>query len=162
MTCLAGNGADWGIKVSGLGGRWLTAPVPVVHGRYFDGYTERDASPVIGDSEIAETMGLGAFAMSGAPALARYVGGTPEEAARLASDMYESTLAEHPRLKIPALNYRGTPMGIDVRLVVERGIRPIFNSGIAHRTAGVGQIGAGYGRVPMACFEAALASLECA
>lgn len=160
VTCLAGNGIDWGIKVSGLGGRWFTAPVPVVHGHYFDGYTERDASPVIGDSEIAETMGLGAFAMTGAPALARYVGGTPEEAARLALEMYEITLAEHPRFKIPALNYRGTPMGIDLRSVVKRGICPIFNSGIAHRTPGVGQIGAGFGRVPMACFEAALANLE--
>ncbi|MDH3581793.1 MAG: DUF1116 domain-containing protein, partial [Hyphomicrobiales bacterium] len=159
VTCLAANGDEWGIKVSGTGSKWFTAPVPTVQGHYFDGFGIEDASPVIGDSEIAETIGLGAFAMSGAPALARYVGGTAERATAMAEEMYEITLDEHPHFKIPALNYRGTPFGIDVQLVVERNIEPIFNSGIAHRIPGIGQIGAGFGRVPMACFEAALNEL---
>ena len=124
-----------------------------------EGYSEADAGPVIGDSEIAETMGLGAFAMAGAPALARYVGGTVEEASRMTLDMYAITLAEHPRFKIPALGYRGTPFCIDVRRVIETGIAPVFNTGIAHRLAGVGQIGAGYGRVPLACFASAREAL---
>lgn len=160
VTALAANGDEWGIKVSGTGAMWFTAPVPILSGHYFEGFSAADASPVIGDSEIAETFGLGAFAMSGAPALARYVGGTPEAAAAMAAEMYEITLAEHTRFKIPALNYRGTPLGIDIRRVLARGIEPIFNSGIAHRTAGVGQIGAGFGRVPLACFERAWAAFQ--
>lgn len=160
VTCLAANGVRFGIKVSGLGDGWLTAPVPVVQGRYFEGYSAEDANPVIGDSEIAETMGLGAFAMAGAPALARYVGGTPEEAARLALEMYSITLAEHPRFTIPALGFRGTPTGIDARKVVERGLAPIFNTGIAHRVPGIGQIGAGFARTPLECYAAALEELD--
>lgn len=115
---------------------------------------------MIGDSEIAETMGLGAFAMAGAPALARSVGGTPEEATRLALEMYPITLAEHPRFTIPALGFRGTPTGIDARKVVELGLTPIFNTGIAHRVPGIGQIGAGFARTPLECFRTALAELE--
>ena len=160
VTCMAANGVRFGIKVSGLAGQWSTAPVPSIHGQYFQSYGPDDSSPVIGDSEIAETMGLGAFAMSGAPALARYVGGTPEEATRLSLDMYALTLAEHPRFKVPALSYRGTPLGIDVRRIVEQGLEPIFNTGIAHRTSGIGQIGAGFGRVPLACCAQALDALR--
>jgi len=159
VTAIAFNGATGGIRLGGLGGRWCTAPVPIARGQYFEGYKESDAGPVIGDSEIAETMGLGAFAMAGAPALARYVGGSVDEATRLTTEMYGITLAEHPRFKIPALGYRGTPFGIDVRRVVEKGIAPVFNTGIAHRTPGVGQIGAGFGRVPLACFAAAYEAL---
>ncbi|MFQ5898630.1 MAG: DUF1116 domain-containing protein [Candidatus Methylomirabilia bacterium] len=160
VTCMSANGVRFGIKVSGLGGRWVTAPVPDVQGRLFEGYQPEDANPVIGDSEIAETMGLGAFAMAGAPALARYVGGTPEEAKRLALEMYSITLAEHPRFTIPALGFRGTPTAIDVRRVVEHGVAPIFNTGIAHRIPGVGQIGAGFARTPLECYTAALGELH--
>lgn len=158
VTCMAGNGVEWGIKVSGQGSRWFTAPVPSIEGTYSEGFGAADASPVIGDSEIAETLGLGAFAVSAAPALSRYVGGTFREAMRLSLDMYEITIAEHSALQIPALEFRGTPLGIDVRRVVATGIEPIFNTGIAHRQPGVGQIGAGYGRTPMACCVAALNS----
>ncbi len=160
VTCMSANGVDFGIKVSGLGDRWFTAPVPTVEGRYFEGYGPEEANAVIGDSEIAETTGLGAFAMAAAPALARYVGGTPEEATRLALEMYGITIAEHPRFTIPALGFRGTPTGIDVRRVVERGLTPLFNTGIAHKTPGIGQIGAGFVRTPPACYEAALAALS--
>jgi hypothetical protein len=160
VTAIAFNGVRCGIRVSGLGQHWWTAPVPVVEGAYFSGYNAADAGPVIGDSEIAEALGLGAFAMAGAPALARYVGGTVAEATRLTQRMYAITLAEHPRFTVPTLDYRGTPFGIDVRRVVETGVLPVFNTGIAHRIAGTGQIGAGYGRVPLECFSAALAGLR--
>ena len=159
VTCMAMSGVDFGIKVSGLGERWITGPLPQVQGQYFESYGPADANPAIGDSEIAETTGLGGFAMAAAPALARYVGGTPEESARLSVEMYEITVDEHPRFNIPSLNYRGTPCGIDVRKVVATGITPIFNTGIAHKTPGIGQIGAGYARTPLVCFEKALAAL---
>jgi hypothetical protein len=160
VTCMAANGARFGIQLSGLAGQWFTAPIPKLHGRYFKEFTVNDAGPMIGDSVIAETIGLGAFAMVGAPALAAYVGGTYEEATRLALEMYEITLSEHPRYKTPALNYRGTPFGIDAQRVVSSGVTPIFNSGIAHRNSGIGQIGAGFGRAPLGCFQAAVDALR--
>ena len=160
VTCMAMSGVEFGLKLSGLGDRWFTGPLPVVTGQYFEGYGADDANPAIGDSEIAETTGLGGFAMAAAPALARFVGGTPAEAARLSQEMYEITVDEHSRFNIPILEYRGTPCGIDAEKVVATGITPIFNTGLAHKTPGIGQIGAGYARTPLACFEAALAALE--
>jgi Protein of unknown function (DUF1116) len=159
VTSMAFNGVHCGIRVSGHGSRWWTAPVGPVQGQYFEGYGPEDAGPTIGDSEIAETIGLGAFAMAGAPVLARYIGGTIEQATRFTLGMYQITLGEHPRFTIPALGFRGTPLGIDARRVVETGIGPVFNTGIAHRMPGVGQIGAGYSRAPMACFGQALEEL---
>lgn len=159
VTCFATNGLRFGIKISGRPDAWWTAPVPIIEGRYFQGYGPGDANPVIGDSEIAECFGLGAFAMSAAPALSQYVGGSPEAAARLAAGMYAITLGEHPRFTIPSLSYRGTPFGVDAQKVVDQKIEPIFNTGIAHRDPGVGQIGAGLGRVPLACFQRALEGL---
>jgi hypothetical protein len=38
-------------------------------------------------------------------------------------------------------------------------VLPIINTGIAHRQAGVGQIGAGITTAPMSCFNDALAAL---
>jgi hypothetical protein len=160
VTSFAANGARFGIKISSHPDAWFTAPVPTIEGRYFEGYGFGDASPVIGDSEIAECFGLGAFAMAAAPALAPYVGGTPEEAVRLAAGMYAITLGEHPHFRIPSLSYRGTAFGVDARRVVAERIEPVFNTGIAHREPGVGQIGAGLGRVPLACFESALGALR--
>jgi hypothetical protein len=160
VTCMATNGSRFGIQISAAAGRWFTGPVPALHGRYFNPYTEADAGPMIGDSVIAETSGLGAFAMAGAPALASYVGGTYDEAKRMALEMYKITVAEHPRYKTPSLGYRGTPLGIDAELVVKTGIGPIFNSGISHREPGVGQIGAGFGRAPLSCFQEAMASVR--
>lgn len=162
VTAMAFNGARCGVRVSGTGLRWWTAPVPDIHGQYFEGYGVADAGPVIGDSEITETIGLGAFAMAGAPALARYVGGTVEEAVRFSSEMYKITAAENPRFTIPTLGFRGTPFGIDLRKVVATGIEPVFNTGIAHRSPAVGQIGAGYGRAPLAAFRAALEAIRSA
>jgi hypothetical protein len=159
ITNMAANGVDWGIQVSGTDKEWFTAPVPLLQGMFFEGYAPSDAGPVIGDSEIAETMGIGAFALAASPALARYMGGTVAAATKLSEQMYEITISEHPSFKIGPLEFRGTPCGIDTRLVVEKGVVPVFNSGIAHRHAGVGQIGAGYGYVPLKCCEEAVKRL---
>jgi hypothetical protein len=42
---------------------------------------------------------------------------------------------------------------------VETGVAPVINTGIAHREAGVGQIGAGIARAPLGCFEAAVRAI---
>lgn len=156
VTTMARNGTDFGIRVSGLGGRWFTAPVETPDGLYFPGYTSADASGDIGDSTITETAGIGAFAMAAAPAIVTFISGTPQDAINATLEMYEITQAEHTAFTIPALDFRGTPVGIDIRKVVEFGIHPRVNTGIAHRDAGVGQIGAGLVRPPMAIFEQAL------
>ena len=73
--------------------------------------------------------------------------------------MSQIVVGENPEWTIPAMDYLGTPTGIDVRLVVETGISPVINTGIAHREPGIGQVGAGVVRAPMACFEKALKDL---
>ena len=156
VTAMARNGTDFGIRVSGLGERWFTAPAEIPRGLYFPGFTAEDANRDIGDSTITETAGIGAFAMAAAPAIVTFVSGTPQDAINATLEMYEITQAEHKQFTIPQLDFRGTPTGIDLRKVVETGITPRVNTGIAHKEAGVGQIGAGLVRPPMAIFEEAL------
>ncbi len=156
VSTMARNGTDFGIRVSGLGDRWFTAPSQVPDGLYFPGFSSADANPDIGDSTITETAGLGAFAMAAAPAIVTFIGGTPRDALNASLEMYEITAAEHSHFTIPSLGFRGTPVGIDLRKVVELGITPRVNTGIAHKQAGVGQVGAGLVRPPMEIFEAAL------
>jgi len=156
VTTMARNGTDFGIRVSGLGDRWFTAPVAVPQGLYFPGFRAEDASGDIGDSTITETAGIGGFAMASAPAIVTFVSGTPKDALNATLEMYEITYAEHKYFTMPPLDFRGTPTGIDIRKVVEKGITPRVNTGIAHKEAGVGQVGAGLVRPPMAMFEAAL------
>jgi Protein of unknown function (DUF1116) len=156
MTIMARNGTDLGIRVSGLGDRWFTGPVGQPDGLYFSGFTAEDASGDIGDSTITETAGIGAFAMAAAPAIVTFVSGTPKDALNATLEMYEITAAEHKYFTIPVLEFRGTPTGVDIRKVVEYGITPRINTGIAHKDAGVGQVGAGLVRPPMSVFEDAL------
>jgi hypothetical protein len=156
MTIMARNGTDLGIRVSGLGDQWFTGPVGNPDGLYFPGFTADDASGDIGDSTITETAGIGAFAMATAPAIVTFISGTPQDALNATLEMYEITTAEHTAFTIPALDFRGTPTGVDIRKVVELGITPRINTGIAHKNAGVGQVGAGLVRPPMSVFEEAL------
>ena len=157
VTAMSRNGTDFGIRVSGAGDQWFTAPVEMPEGLYFPGFTEADANPDMGDSTIVETIGLGGFAMGAAPAVAGFVGaGAASDAAGFTRAMSEITLAENPEWTIPGLDYLGVPSGVDIRLVVETGLAPTINTGIAHRDPGVGQVGAGVVRAPMACFEQAL------
>jgi len=156
MTVMARNGTELGIRVSGLGDQWFTGPVGQPDGLYFPGFTAEDASGDIGDSTITETAGIGAFAMATAPAIVTFISGTPQDAINATLEMYEITSAEHTAFTIPSLDFRGTPVGVDIRKVVELGITPRINTGIAHKDPGVGQVGAGLVRPPMSVFEDAL------
>jgi hypothetical protein len=157
VTTMARNGTDFGIRVSGHGERWFTAPVNVPNGLYFPGFGEGDANPDMGDSAIVETIGLGGCAMAASPAAARFVGaGGMPEALQVTAEMREISLGMHPHFRIPMLDEQGTPVGIDIRAVLESGITPLINTGIAGRKAGTGQIGAGVVRAPFACFARAL------
>jgi hypothetical protein len=155
LTTMARNGTDFGIRLAGMPDRWFVAPAGVVDGLYLPGFGPQDANPDIGDSTITETAGFGGFAMAAAPAIARFVGGTAQDAIEATLEMYEICFAEHEHFSIPALGFRGTPLGIDVRRVAETGILPRLNTGIAHREPGIGMVGAGVLRAPAACFAEA-------
>jgi len=157
VTAMARNGTDFGIRVAGQGDAWFTAPVEMPQGLYFPGFSAADANPDMGDSAILEAVGLGAFSMAAAPAVAGFVGaGGFREAVATTRAMGELAAARHPQWQIPALEFAGAPIGIDVRRVVETRIAPAINTGIAHKRAGVGQVGAGVARAPLACFDKAL------
>jgi hypothetical protein len=160
VTAYSRNGVNVGMKVSGTGNRWFVAPAPKVEGLFFPGFGEEDACPDLGDSAITEVGGLGAFAMATAPAIMKLVGKNVNDAITITEEMYEITLDEHPVFRIPFLDFRGTPIGIDILKVVETGITPIGDTAIAHRETGHGMIGAGLVRMPMECFENALISLN--
>ncbi|NIM92883.1 MAG: DUF1116 domain-containing protein [Anaerolineales bacterium] len=156
VTAMARNGTEFGIRVSGLGDSWFTAPAPVVDGLYLPGYSHEDAGLDMGDSAITETVGWGAFTIGGAPGILSLVGGTPEEALAYTREMRKITTLLHPTYRMPALGFAGTSVGIDVRKVVQTNIPPIIDTAIAHKDSGHPIIGAGLVRAPFACFKQAL------
>jgi hypothetical protein len=159
VTVMARNGTEFGIRLSGTGDQWFTAPAPVVDGLFLGSFTAADANPDIGDSAITETVGLGGFAMAASPAIVGFVGGTASGAVQRTLAMYEITMAEHPSYQIPILEFRGTPTGIDAMLVARTGVRPQINTGVAGKEPGVGMVGAGLVEAPMACFVQAVNAL---
>ncbi len=160
VTAMCRNGTDFGIRVSGTGDQWFVAPVEMPEGLYFPGFTAADANPDMGDSTIVETIGLGGFAMGAAPAVAGFVGaGNASGAAVYTRTMRGITVDENPEWTIPSMDYTGVPTGIDVRRVIDTNLTPTINTGIAHREPGIGQVGAGIVRAPMACFEQALRAI---
>jgi hypothetical protein len=159
VTAMSRNGVEFGARLSGTGDRWFTAPASIIDGVYFSGFGPKDANRDLGDSAIMETIGLGGFAMAASPASVQVVGGTVETAISMTRSMYDITWSESPSFVIPSLGSRGTPLGIDAREVVHAGVPPVINTGIAHREAGVGQIGAGISRPSVEPFAQGLASL---
>jgi len=159
VTVMSRNGVEFGIRVAGTGDRWFTAPVGPAVGLFFPGYGPEDANPDMGDSAITETLGIGGFAMAASPSITSFVGGTPADALAASRSMRRITLAAHPAFPLPPLNFAGSPSGIDVLRVLDTGELPLINTGIAHREAGVGQIGAGIVTAPPEVFLAAVHGL---
>ncbi len=156
VTVMARNGTDFGIQVSGLGDQWFTAPAPVPEVLLFPGFTQADVNPDMGDSAITETYGVGGCAIASAPAIIQFVGGTAKMAMQRTLSMYNITIGENTTYQIPALDFRGTPTGIDIRKVVEQNLPPFIDTGVAHRKAGIGQVGAGLVDAPMDVFKQAI------
>ena len=159
VTAIAGNGRQVGIRVTGTGNRWFTAPAEVADIRLFEGHSLDEATPTMGNSYVTEAIGLGAFALAAAPAIAEFIGGRVEDLIARSARMREITVGEHPLFVIPSLGFRGVPSGIDVLRVVATGITPIVNTGVASRHPGAGQIGAGVQVLPLAPFQAAQEAL---
>lgn len=158
VTALTRNGTDFGMRVSGLDDSWFTAPAPMVKGLWFPGFTDQDANADLGDSAIMETAGLGSFAVAAAPAVVSWMGGSVDESLSNTERMAQITWTRHKYFTIPFLEGQGTPVGIDIRKVVRTGIAPTINTGVAHRRAGIGQIGAGQAVTPMEIFKQSLKS----
>jgi hypothetical protein len=157
VTAMCRNGENFGIRISGMGDEWFVAPVNTPQGLYFTGYDGEDASPDMGDSAITETFGVGGMAMIAAPAVTRFVGaGGYEDARDTSEEMMEICIARNPNFTIPTWSFQGICLGIDARKVVEKRITPVINTGIAHKKAGFGQIGAGTVHPPIECFEKAV------
>jgi hypothetical protein len=153
VTAMSFNCSEFGIRVSGLGDRWFTAPMPMVDGEFFDGFSEEDVEYMGGESIINETVGLGGLAQAAAFPLQDYQGGSPERMIEKNRQMYHITNSEHPYYKIPYFQFRGTPVGIDIVQVVEEDITPVMDIGVSGDQGG--QIGAGSLEAPIACFKTA-------
>lgn len=156
VTAMARNGTEFGIRVSGLPGRWFTAPAPPVEGLYLPGYSAADAGFDMGDSAITETVGWGGFVLGGAPGILALVGGTPDQALEISRSMRSITLGSSPDYRMPVFGFEGSPVGIDIRKVVRTGIRPTIDTAIAHRDPGHPKIGGGLVKAPLDCFTTAL------
>jgi hypothetical protein len=160
VTAMSRNGTEFGIRLSGLGDTWFTAPAPRVEGLFLPGYSAADAGLDMGDSAITETVGWGGFTLGGAPGILALTGGTPEQALAYTREMRKITVTTHPVYRLPVLSFEGTSVGIDARLVVSTGIAPVIDTAIAHREPGHPKIGGGLVRAPMACFEAAIVAFS--
>lgn len=157
LTVMARNGTDFGIKVAGTGEEWFVAPANMPEGLYFPGFGPEDANPDMGDSAIIEVTGLGGITMAASPAVVRFVGaGSQADAVRFTRDMGEISHGKSSHFLLANMNFEAAPLGIDIRKVVETGIPPVINTGMAHRKPGIGQIGAGVVRAPLGCFEQAV------
>jgi len=161
VTGMTRNGVDFGLRVSGLGDRWIIAPAARMdEAIYYTGYSAADAAGDIGDSAILEVVGLGGMAIAAAPTVAAFVGGSLADEVAAVRGLRAVTAATHGKFTLPTMGFEGTPLGIDVRKVVETGIVPFIDTGAVHETSEtVGQIGAGVARVPLAAFQEALLAL---
>lgn len=157
VTAMCRNGYEFGIRIAGMGDEWFTGPVNTPQGLYFSGFTEEDAAPDMGDSAITETFGVGGMAMIAAPAVTRFVGsGGFQDALNTSNEMKEICIDQNPNFTVPTWDFQGICLGIDAAKVVETGITPVINTGIANKKAGLGQIGAGTVHPPIDCFEKAV------
>jgi len=160
VTAMARNGTTFGIRLAGMD-RWFTGEAPQIgHALFHAGYGPEDGAPDIGDSAVLELVGLGGAAAAGSPSVAAFLGGTMADAMAATEAMDRICAGRSSRLRIPLAGFRGTPLGVDVRRVVELGITPHITTGILHATAGVGQVGAGVAEAPLGVFRDALLALD--
>ena len=155
------NGTEFAAWLGGRDAGRHLAPAPRV-GRalYHPGRSADEAALDIGDSAVLELVGLGGAAAAGSPAVAQMVGGTMAAAAELTESLARVCLGRSSRFTLPAWRMQGSPLGVDVRLVVELGITPQVTTGILHNADGSGQIGAGVATAPLKVFTSALLELD--
>ncbi|MEM3192171.1 MAG: DUF1116 domain-containing protein [Candidatus Micrarchaeia archaeon] len=156
VTRMTRNGVNFGIQVSGLKGKWFTSEVEPPIGLFFAGFSQNDASGDFGDSAIMETLGLGGLSSAAAPSVTRFIGGSVRDAISATEQGYKITYGQSRDILLPIMDFKGIPLGIDIIKVNETNILPTINTGIAHRQAGIGQIGGGISHPPLKVFNKAL------
>jgi hypothetical protein len=160
VVLMARNGTDMGLQLAGLPGRWFKAgAAPVQDALLREGFADADAALDIGDSAVIECIGLGGMALAAAPAVASFFGGDVSDAIARTTLMSQITVGRSRRFTIPALDYAGTPLGIDARLVAGLDVTPQITTGVLHASNGAGQIGAGVAHQPAAPFREAVQAL---
>jgi hypothetical protein len=160
ITSIGANGGDCGLRLSGTGDRWFVAPAEVPRGVLQSGVATSDVAPGCGDSFLAECAGFGASVLPAAPALCPVIGASLLDAQQFAESAYQISIGEHPHYKIPALGFRGIPVGVDARKVVKTKVSPVIDIMMVHRAPGLGLAGMGLVSPPMRCFEDAVKALE--
>lgn len=161
VTTMSRNGATYGIRLPGQDDRWfVTESPPVQDALYYPGQGPETSAPDIGDSAVLELVGLGGPAAANSPAVAGFLGGRMSDAIAATRNMQRICVGESSRFRLPILDNVGTPVGVDIRRVVELGITPAVNTGIIHASDGSGQVGAGVAHAPMECFVEALLDLD--
>ena len=137
VTAMARNGVNFGIRLAGTGDAWFEAPANPVDGLYFPGYSIADAAADLGDSAITETAGRRRLRdgrrAGDRQVRRRHVG---RRACTTACACGRSRSAPTRRSRCRRSTSRAAAAGIDARKVVDRGMLPVINSGIAHREAG--------------------------
>jgi len=155
VTAACGNAIEYGIKVSGLGDEWFTAPAMMMQGRYTSSlYSEKDQLPWIGDSCVVECFGMGGLAAAASPIVCNLRGMSLRDAIAQTAEMEQICISKNPNFSIPNLDFDFLPVGIDIRKVLKTGIQPAIHGGMFNKEGGL--IGAGCARIPMACFEKAM------
>jgi hypothetical protein len=159
VTTMSRNGTTFGIKLAGSRDWHLPGAPPVGEALYNAGQGPETSAPDIGDSAVLELTGMGGPAAGNSPAVASFLGGTMADAAAATEGFRAICAGTSRRFTLPAMGFSGTPLGVDVRKVVELGITPKVTTGILHASDGSGQVGAGVATAPIECFVAALQDL---
>ncbi len=129
--------------------------------RFLSSHQGREVAALdIGDSAVLELVGLGGAATAASPAVAAFAGRTMADAVATTETFDRICIGRSGRFRLSFLDFRGSPVGVDVRKVVETEITPAINTGILHAGEGLGQVGAGVARAPLACFQEALVALD--
>jgi hypothetical protein len=160
VTTMSRNGTELGIKLAGSDDWHLTEAPPIGQALYYAGQGPDTSARDVGDSAVLELVGLGGPAAAGSPSVAAFVGGSMSDALAMTIELDLVCAARSSRFKLPSLDWRGTPLGVDVRKVVELGITPKVTTGILHASDGSGQVGAGVATAPIECFRVALLALD--
>jgi hypothetical protein len=160
VTTMARNGGELGIKLAGTDDWHLTSAPSIGQALYYAGQGPETSARDVGDSAVLELVGLGGPAAAGSPSVAAFVGGSMSDALAMTTQLDLICAGRSSRFKLPTLDWRGTPLGVDVRKVVELGITPKVTTGILHVSDGSGQVGAGVATAPIECFQAALLALD--
>ena len=161
VTTMCRNGTTYGIRLPGRPEHWFLADAPPVQDAlYYPDQGPDTSAADIGDSAVLELVGLGGPAAANSPAVAGFLGGRMADAMAVTAAMGRICAGTSSRFRLPVLDNAGTPLGVDVRRVVETSITPAVNTGILHISDGSGQVGAGVARAPVECFVQALFDLD--